>query len=84
MQINIMLKPTLLLLLSICICQWKATNAETQLTNVVQLKAGQIRGSLLDVYHHKVEFYQAIKYGKPENASVFAKLNSTFVLLFFL
>lgn len=44
----------------------------------------QIRGSFLDVYHHKVEFYQAIKYGKPENASVFAKLNSTFVLLFFL
>lgn len=80
-----MLKLTLLLLLTFGICwHWRVTNAETQLTNVVQLKAGQIRGSFLDVYHHKVEFYQAIKYGKPENASVFAKLNSTFVLLFFL
>lgn len=41
------------------------TNAETVFTNIVQLKAGQVRGSVIDVHGgHKVEFYEALKFGK--------------------
>lgn len=59
-----MIKLTFLSLCLLNILLWNA-NAETVFTNVVQLKSGQVRGSVIDVHGgHKVEFYEALKFGK--------------------
>lgn len=43
----------------------KAASSDTVYTKVVQLKGGQIRGSVIDTSHgERVEFYEAIKFGK--------------------